>query len=109
MENQWLFFNDLKNTIIRQSNHEKTGAIDDVVLDLQTGAVALYTLSSGGFLGMGEDRIALPPDSLHFRIDEASLLVDGQKIQKAPGTGSEWPQKIDSTFIEDINRYYGYR
>lgn len=106
MESRWLFFDDLKNTSIRQSNNEKTGSVDDVVLDLQTGEIVLYTLSSGGFLGMGEERVALPPEVLHFREDEATLMADSQQVHKAPGTATDWPQQIDSTFIDDVRRHY---
>ena len=109
MDNRWIFFNDLKDTSVRQANHDKTGTVDNVVLDLQSGRIALFTLSSGGFLGIGEEKVALPPDAIEFRKGEADLRVEAADIHRAPGTATAWPERFDSTFIDDVHRHYGYR
>ncbi len=106
MDNRWLFFNKFKNISVVKPDHDKTGALEDVVIDLQSGEIALYTLSSGSFLGLGGERMALPPDALRFTGDEAGLTVDDSKFEHAPGTATPWPAHIDSTFIEDVNRHY---
>ncbi|AHM63657.1 PRC-barrel domain-containing protein [Flammeovirgaceae bacterium 311] len=109
MDNRWLFFNSLKNISVVKADHDKTGSLQDAVIDLQSGEIALYTLSSGGFLGLGGDRVALPPDALQFAGDEARLLADSASLDRAPGTATAWPEHMDSTFIEDVHRHWGYR
>lgn len=109
MNNNWLFFNKLKHVAVRTADHDKTGSLDDAVVDLQSGEIMFYTLSSGGFLGIGGERAALPPNALRFAGDDANLMVNEQKLHVAPGTASDWPERIDSTFIDEVHRYYGYK
>ncbi|WP_224995019.1 PRC-barrel domain-containing protein [Cesiribacter sp. SM1] len=106
MDNRWLFFNKLKNLSVVKPDHDKTGSLQDAVIDLQSGEIVLYTLSSGSFLGIGGDRMALPAGALQFAGDEARLNVDEARFEHAPGTATPWPEHIDSKFIDDVNRHY---
>ena len=118
MESNWLFFNDLKDTNLYRTDAdrsasvadgEKVGDIDDVVLDLQTGRVVFYQLGSGGFLGMGEDKIALPPQAVSFRKDGGILRVDKDRIHQAPKANTEKTTRIDANYINEVYRHYGYK
>lgn len=109
MENNWLFFNELKHTKVLSADKDKTGTIDDVLLDIQTGRIALYTLGSGGFLGMGEEKVALPPQAVSFRGQDARLEVEEKLTQTAPGTATAWPANMDAKYIDEVHRHYGYR
>lgn len=109
MENQWLFFNDLKDININKANDESAGSVDDVVLDLQTGGVVFYTLKRGSILGAGGEKVALPPNVLRFGDREASLMAEEESLAEAPGTRTDWPQQFDVNFVEAVYRHYGYK
>lgn len=109
MDNHWILFDDFKNTKVRHADQDKSGEVSNVVLDIQTGRIAFYTLSNGGFMGMGDEKVALPPDAIHLSGREGRLQVAEERIRKAPGTGTDWPERVDSTFIDDVYRYYGYK
>lgn len=109
MENQWLFFSTLKNTTVRDANQEKSGSFEDAVLDLHSGQVALFISGSGGFLGLGESKSAIPGDALFFANNEARLSVAEERMHASPGTTTELPQHIDSDFIDEVYRHYGYQ
>jgi len=42
------------------ANGEALGTVVDFVLDARTGTVAYVLVASGGFMGIGEERYALP-------------------------------------------------
>jgi sporulation protein YlmC with PRC-barrel domain len=79
---------------VRNKQNEKLGEIKDVVLDLPSGKVSYAVLAVGGFLGLGEKLIALPPSALHTSEDGQTLTInaDKAKIQAAPGfAATSWP------------------
>jgi sporulation protein YlmC with PRC-barrel domain len=77
-------------------NHlgENLGEIQDLVLDLPTGRISYVVLSVGGFLGVGEKYIAIPPSVFATAPGGDSLLLNADKsrIQGAPGfVKTSWP------------------
>jgi len=79
---------------VKNQNDETLGAIEDLVVDLQTGKISYAVLGVGGFLGIGEKYIAVPPSSFSPGLDEKTLVLnaDKAKIQAAPGfVKTNWP------------------
>jgi hypothetical protein len=79
---------------VRNLQNEKLGDIKDVVLDLPSGKIGYVVLSVGGFLGIGDKYIAVPPNALTISDDRASLLLnaDKAKVENAPGFAkNDWP------------------
>lgn len=109
MEKKWLFFSELKSVNVFDARQDKAGAFDDAVVDIQTGKIALFIAGSGGFLGMGTHKTALPAAALHFEQGEGRLGVNENSFENAPGTNDNWPQKIDSDFIDGVYRHFGYK
>jgi sporulation protein YlmC with PRC-barrel domain len=77
-------------------NHlgERVGEIQDIVVDLPSGKISYVVLSVGGFLGIGEKYIAVPPNAFHAADAENQLVlnVDKAKVQAAPGFAkTSWP------------------
>ena len=69
------------------------GTVVDFVLDTDTGAVAYVMVASGGFMGIGEDRYALPwscakplqgADGLRWRCAAAQLPLQYRIDSAAP-------------------------
>jgi sporulation protein YlmC with PRC-barrel domain len=77
-------------------NHagETLGDIQDLVVDMQSGRISYAVLGVGGFLGVGEKYIAVPPSAFAIGADEKTLVLnaDKAKIQAAPGfVKNNWP------------------
>jgi sporulation protein YlmC with PRC-barrel domain len=90
---------------VRNAENQKLGEIKDLVLDVQSGKVSYAVLAVGGFLGIGEKLIALPPSSLKQATDGEYLTLnaDKSKIMAAPGfAATAWPSKND----HDINQFW---
>jgi len=85
---------------VRNSQNEKLGEIKDLVVDLQSGRIGYAVLSVGGFLGIGDKYIAVPPSAFHLAPDQHTLVLDADKakIQNAPGFAkNEWPTVNNAT------------
>ena len=84
---------------VRNRENQKLGEIKDLVFDdVNSGKVSYAVLAVGGFLGIGEKLIALPPSALHVAEDGEYLILDADKarIQAAPGfAATAWPAPRD--------------
>jgi sporulation protein YlmC with PRC-barrel domain len=77
---------------------EKIGTIDDVLIT-DNGQIDAFVIGVGGFLGMGEKNVAVPPDSVHAEWKDngwyLTLNTTKDALKAAPGmtfekTKSEW-------------------
>jgi len=101
----WRKASGLLGMEVRNHENQKLGEIKDLVMD-SPGRVSYAVLAVGGFLGIGEKLIALPPNTLHVAEDGDYLVLnaDKAKIQAAPGfAATSWPSPNDP----DFNRYWG--
>jgi sporulation protein YlmC with PRC-barrel domain len=90
---------------VRNSENQKLGEVKDLVMDMDSGRVSYAVLSVGGFLGIGEKLIALPPTALKATEagDHLLLNADKAKIQAAPGfAATAWPAPSDP----QINQFW---
>jgi sporulation protein YlmC with PRC-barrel domain len=79
---------------VRNQQNERLGEIGDLVVDLESGKISYAVLSVGGFLGIGDRYIAVPPSAFHVAPDQDGLVLnaDKSKIANAPGFAkSSWP------------------
>jgi sporulation protein YlmC with PRC-barrel domain len=90
---------------VRNAENQKLGEVKDLVMDMNSGRVSYAVLSVGGFLGIGEKLIALPPGALKATDagDHLVLNADKAKIQAAPGfAATSWPAPGDP----QINQFW---
>jgi sporulation protein YlmC with PRC-barrel domain len=83
---------------VRNTKDEKLGEVKDLVIDMDSGKLSYAVLAVGGFLGIGEKLIALPPRALKTGDTSEYLLLDADKarIQAAPGfAATAWPSPED--------------
>jgi len=86
---------------VRNPQNEKLGDIKDLVVDLHTGKIGYAVLSVGGFLGIGDKYVAVPPNAFSVAPDERNLILnaDKAKVQSAPGFAkSDWPALNSSSW-----------
>ena len=101
---------DIIGMEVKSYQDEKLGKVNDLVVDLETGRIVQVILSSGGFIGVGDTLVAVPPGALHR--DATNKLIhlnaDKEKLKAAPrfemATGTEG---CDSNQVAEVYRYYG--
>lgn len=101
----WRKASGLLGMEVRNNDNQKLGEIKDLVMD-SPERVSYAVLAVGGFLGIGEKLIALPPQALHVAQDGDYLVLnaDKAKIQAAPGfAATAWPSPHDP----DVERFWG--
>lgn len=93
-------------------NGETLGEIEQVMLDVPQGRIAYAVMGVGGFLGVGQRRVALPWTALTLDRDRHSFLVDATPaaFANAPGfDNSQGSAEQALGWHEEVHRYYGAR
>ena len=88
---------------------ERLGAIEDVVIDKESGRIAYAMLSFGGFLGMGERHHPLPWAALRYDTDLGGYVValDRSRLEGAPALADGDDAWGDPAWGQRIHDYYG--
>jgi hypothetical protein len=79
---------------VKNRQDETLGDVENLLVDLPSGRLVAVVLSSGGFLGMGDELSAVPPTALQFSADRDSLQLDAtkEKLSSAPHfKANQWP------------------
>jgi hypothetical protein len=61
---------------VRNKQDESVGSVENLIVDLAHQRVTLAIIASGGFLGVGDDLIAIPPSILSFDHEQDKLHLD---------------------------------
>ena len=96
-------------TAVRNLQDEKLGKVENILLDLPAGRMVALVISSGGFLGMGDELSAVPPTALRFSTDRDTLLLDASKemLSRAPHFRSnQWPDFDQPAYAHGVYRAY---
>jgi sporulation protein YlmC with PRC-barrel domain len=86
---------------VRNQQNEKLGEIKDLAIDLPSGKIAYAVLGVGGFLGIGDKYVAVPPSAFSVSADQTTLVLnaDKAKIQNAPSFAkNSWPEVNSPTW-----------
>ena len=107
---------------VRNSANMEVGEIQDLLVNLQTGQVEYAVLSFGGFLGIGDQLIAVPMDAFAYKANPATDSpspapgtltlnnIDEQTLQKAPSFGPDaYPDTSQPKWDEAIRRFWMQR
>jgi len=95
---------------LRNSKNQDLGEIEDAVLD-PNGNIKYAIIAHGGFLGLGEEQIAVPWEKLKVTSDDGDMVfvmdISEEALEKAPNfKRGEW-KKIDNTEWRSLNdKYY---
>lgn len=60
---------------VRTEQGERIGRVEDILIDWQSGRISGVVVSSGGFLGLGDELSVVPPESLR-RVAEREWTLD---------------------------------
>ena len=92
---------------VKNRQDETVGDVENIVVDLQSGRLVAVVISSGGFLGMGDELSAVSPNALRFSEDRDGLELDASKemLSSAPHfRANQWP---DFTQPDQVAGVYG--
>lgn len=98
------------NLDVRNANNDDLGEVEELVLDETITKVIAVVISSGGFLGIGDELSVVPPQSISLNPDEKSVKLNATKetLMKAPRFNRDkWPDRMsDETYLNRINEPY---
>ncbi|MFO7649341.1 PRC-barrel domain-containing protein [Halomonas campaniensis] len=88
---------------------ENLGKIQDIMLDMEEGAIRYVVLATGGFLGMGDRLFAIPWKALQHDPTNRRFLLDVEvdRLKNAPGFDKDqWPNMADPTWNSTVETFY---
>ena len=97
---------EIVGTRVRNPQGEEVGKIDDLVFD-DGGRTSFAIVGYGGFLGIGENLIAVPVNSLSYVEEPRHFVLDAtqEKIQAAPLFSKKTLD--DPGWADGVYRYFG--
>ena len=96
-------------TTVQNNQEEKLGKVDNLLVDLASGRIVAVIVSSGGFLGLGDELSAVPPTALRFATGRDSLQLDASKetLSSAPHfKANQWPDFAEPGYAGGVYRAY---
>jgi len=83
--------------------------VENILVDLPSGRLVAIIVSSGGFLGLGDELSAIPPTALRFTADRDVLQLDTTKemLSSAPHfKANQWPDFAQPSYAQGVYRAY---
>jgi hypothetical protein len=99
----------VEGTAVYNTDGDRLGTIESVMIDKLSGRVAYAVMSFGGFLGMGDHHHPLPWQVLHYDVGHGGYVVDLDKsvLEGAPKYKKE--EKVDwedESWGQRVHDYY---
>ncbi|MEY4485083.1 MAG: hypothetical protein RL693_2535 [Verrucomicrobiota bacterium] len=94
---------------VKNLQDQKVGTVDNLTADLASGRIVAFIISTGGFLGMGDELSAVPPTALRFTKERDTLQLDASKEMLAGAPhfkASSWPDMSKPDYSEGIYSAY---
>jgi sporulation protein YlmC with PRC-barrel domain len=99
----------LIGTPVKNLQDEKLGKVENFVVDISSGRIVVVIISSGGFIGMGDELSAVPPTALQFNAEHDTLRLDASKEMLASSPhfkSTEWPDLSRPGYAGGVYRAY---
>jgi hypothetical protein len=99
----------LMGTSVKNLQDEKLGNVENILVDLPSGRIVAVIVSSGGFLGMGDELSAVPPTALRFTTDRDTLQLDVSEGNVEPALhfkANQWPDFSQPKLCGGVYRAY---
>ena len=99
----------LMGVSVKNVQNETLGKVENLMVDLPAGRVISVFVSSGGFLGLGEELSAVPPAAFRFNSEHKFLQLDVSKeaLSNAPHfKANEWPDCGQPSYADGVYRAY---
>jgi hyperosmotically inducible protein len=99
----------LMGTPVKNLQDQKLGKVENFMVDLSAGRIVVVIISSGGFIGMGDELSAIPPTAFRFNAEHDTLQLDASKEMLASSPhfkASEWPDLSQPGYAGGVYRAY---
>ena len=99
----------LKGLEVRNAQEKEIGTVDNLLVDLTSGRIVAVIVSSGGFLGAGDELSAVPPTAFAYNAKRDALQLDVTKeaMSAAPRfKANQWPDFSEAGYSESVYRAY---
>ena len=96
-------------TSVKNLQDEKLGQVENLLVDLSSGRIVAVIVSSGGFLGIGDELSAVPPTALRFNTNRDVLQLDASKemLSSSPHfKANQWPDFSQPSYAAGVYRAY---
>ena len=94
---------------VKNLQDEKLGKVENMLVDLPSGRIVTLIVSSGGFLGIGDELSAVPPAAFRFTAERDILQLDATKemLSNAPHfKANQWPDFAQPSYAGSVYRAY---
>jgi len=102
--------NKLIGKEVLSSDNQKLGKLDNIIVDLDSGKILYTIIGSGGLLGAGEKKFAVPPRAFNeVANDNITLKVDKARFDGAPQFTKDLDkdnQMGKASFVNQVNQYF---
>jgi sporulation protein YlmC with PRC-barrel domain len=98
----------VEGTAVYNTDGEKLGHVEDVMLHKLSGKVAYAVVSCGGFLGVGEKYLPMPWSLLSYDPDKNGYVVPTSraKLQEAPNFDAREMGEDDREWRDRVHIHY---
>ncbi|MBN8926029.1 MAG: hypothetical protein BGO51_23705 [Rhodospirillales bacterium 69-11] len=96
---------NVRGTDVLRPNGDDVGEIDQVVIDPASGRVPYLLLSSGGFLGIGNDWVPVPPQALSWSSDKDAFVLKDKGLDPTAMQAlrkSDLPARVARTQVQTL-------
>jgi sporulation protein YlmC with PRC-barrel domain len=96
---------DVRGLRVLDPNGHRIGKVDEIVVDEEERRARLLVVTSGGILGLGEDKRLVPVEAVARVSDDVRLNHTYVHVRKS----TEYdPALTDTPAYADVYGYYGY-
>jgi hyperosmotically inducible protein len=99
----------LMGTVVKNLQDETLGKVENILLDMPSGRAVAMIISTGGFLGMGDELSAVPPAALTLNPGRDTLRLDASKEMLAAAPhfkANQWPDFDQPAYVGGVYRAY---
>lgn len=101
---------DVLGMTVKNKQDEVLGEVKELAVDVESGRIIFVVLSTGGYLGVGDTLMAVPPGALHHDVTNKVIHLDANKdtLKDAPFFEmAKWTEHSNSKALAKIYHYYG--
>jgi sporulation protein YlmC with PRC-barrel domain len=100
----------LVGTPVKNLQDQELGQVENLMVDVSAGRIVAVIISSGGYIGLGDELSAVPPTALRFNAAHDTLQLDASKEMLASSPhfkASQWPDFSQPGYAGGV--YHAYK
>lgn len=86
---------------------QQLGTVDDLLIDEEEERVRFLEVASGGFLGIGQEKVLIPVDAVTAVDDEVHISSTRSHVEGSPGYDPDLVDAGPRSYYGALYGYYG--